>query len=69
MASELFSTRETVWWETPAIRATSRMLGERGCCARDDAIAARFRPGPWHVDVHVHIPGQIIMHVRRIDAT
>jgi hypothetical protein len=26
---ESFSTRETVWYETPAIRATSRMFGAR----------------------------------------
>ncbi|WP_206609189.1 hypothetical protein, partial [Curtobacterium citreum] len=58
------STRDTVWCETPATRATSRMLGERGCCVRGDAIVALSCPGPWHLDVHVHIPSQIIMHVR-----
>lgn len=26
----LFNTRETVWWETPATRATSSMTGGRG---------------------------------------
>src|ERR1700712_1568429 len=30
MLTELFSTRETVWYETPAIRATSRIDAARG---------------------------------------
>ncbi|GAA3340873.1 hypothetical protein GCM10017714_22510 [Curtobacterium pusillum] len=69
IASELLSTRDTVWCDTPATRATSRMLGDRGCCARVDAIATRSRSGPWHAHVHVHIPSQIIMHARDIGAT
>jgi hypothetical protein len=62
IASELLSTRETVWCETPATRATSRMLGDRGGCARVVDIVALSRSGQRHAHVHVHIPSQIIMH-------
>jgi hypothetical protein len=48
--------------ETPATRATSRMLGDRGGCARVVDIVALSRSGQRHAHVHVHIPSQIIMH-------
>src|SRR6187431_1666176 len=38
-----FSTRETVWWETPASRATSKMLG-----ARSGLVSATFVFGLGH---------------------
>src|ERR1700712_1839292 len=53
MAGELFRTRETVWGETPATRATSRMLGARGdrtsdVIVRSCRLAARRRRAPAH---------------------
>src|SRR3989337_4016908 len=66
MLSELVSTLETVWYETPASRATSRMFGAR------TLVGSMVRDLPGFIgDVYVHIFANdtIMTHRRAVQRT